>query len=99
MPPKLTQTLQASHPLPHVDEYLAVGQRGGASDVHLGVNGPPIWRVYGSLPTSSAGARPVSSGPTLALWGWLFLNPGKRQIKGGCQAAFALRNRVRRCRN
>ena len=38
-----------SHPLPHVDEYLRIGQKAGASDVHLGVAAPPIWRVHGSL--------------------------------------------------
>src|SRR5205809_6341241 len=38
-----------SHPLSHVDEYLAVGQQAGGSDVHLGVNAPPIWRLHGTL--------------------------------------------------
>ncbi len=33
----------------HVDHYLAVGQEGGASDVHLGVNAPPLWRLHGTL--------------------------------------------------
>jgi twitching motility protein PilT len=33
----------------HVDEYLALGQEAGASDVHLGVNAPPIWRLHGTL--------------------------------------------------
>jgi twitching motility protein PilT len=35
--------------LRHVDDYLAVGQQAGASDVHLGVNAPPIWRLHGTL--------------------------------------------------
>src|SRR4051812_38070536 len=35
--------------LRHVDEYLALGQEAGASDVHLGVNAPPIWRLHGTL--------------------------------------------------
>ncbi len=35
--------------LHHVDDYLAVGFEAGASDVHLGVNAPPIWRLHGSL--------------------------------------------------
>ena len=35
--------------LPHVDEYLALGQDAGASDIHLGVNAPPIWRLHGLL--------------------------------------------------
>jgi len=37
------------HLLRHVDEYLAIGQDAGASDVHLGVNAPPLWRVNGVL--------------------------------------------------
>src|SRR4051794_7991529 len=35
--------------LRHVHEYLALGQEPGASDVQLGVNGPPIWRLHGTL--------------------------------------------------
>jgi len=38
-----------SHPLGHVDDYLEIGQKAGASDVHLGVAAPPIWRVHGTL--------------------------------------------------
>ena len=36
-------------PLPHVDDYLSIGQQAGASDIHLGVNVPPIWRLHGIL--------------------------------------------------
>src|SRR5437867_6251943 len=39
----------SAHLLRHVDEYLAVAQQAGASDVHLGVNAPPIWRLHGTL--------------------------------------------------
>src|SRR2546423_14616538 len=39
----------SAHLLRHVDEYLAVGQEAGASDVHLGVNAPPLWRLHGTL--------------------------------------------------
>ena len=38
-----------SHPLGHVDEYLEIGQKADASDVHLAVNAQPIWRVNGTL--------------------------------------------------
>jgi twitching motility protein PilT len=38
-----------AHPLRHIDDYLAVGQEAGASDVHLAVNAPPIWRLHGTL--------------------------------------------------
>src|SRR5881227_3337301 len=37
------------HLLRHVDEYLAIAQEAGASDVHLGVNAPPVWRLHGTL--------------------------------------------------
>jgi twitching motility protein PilT len=39
----------SAHLLRHVDEYLAIGQQAGASDIHLGVNAPPIWRLNGTL--------------------------------------------------
>ena len=38
-----------SHPLRHLDEYLEIGQKADASDVHLAVNAQPIWRVGGTL--------------------------------------------------
>jgi twitching motility protein PilT len=38
-----------SHPLAHVDGYLEVAQKAGASDLHLAVNAPPIWRLHGIL--------------------------------------------------
>ena len=37
------------HTLEHVDQYLQVGQESEASDVHLSVNGPPVWRRFGTL--------------------------------------------------
>ncbi|HEY1583467.1 MAG TPA: PilT/PilU family type 4a pilus ATPase [Chthoniobacterales bacterium] len=44
----ITSTVAAA-PVPHVDQYLSVGQQGGASDIHLGVNAPPLWRLNGIL--------------------------------------------------
>jgi len=35
--------------LDHVDQYLMVGKESGASDIHLAVNSPPIWRRFGNL--------------------------------------------------
>jgi twitching motility protein PilT len=38
------------HPLlAHVDLYLTVGKEHEASDIHLSVNSPPMWRRYGVL--------------------------------------------------
>ena len=39
----------STHLFRHVDEYLAIAQEAGASDVHLGVNAPPVWRLHGTL--------------------------------------------------
>ena len=33
-----------SQAMRHVDDYLEVGQKAGASDVHLAVNAQPRWR-------------------------------------------------------
>jgi twitching motility protein PilT len=35
--------------LQHVDQYLTIGRESGASDIHLGVNAPPLWRRFGIL--------------------------------------------------
>jgi twitching motility protein PilT len=35
--------------LGHVDQYLMVGKESDASDIHLGVNAPPLWRRHGLL--------------------------------------------------
>jgi len=35
--------------LEHVDQYLSVGKESDASDVHLSVKRPPMWRRYGRL--------------------------------------------------
>ena len=56
-----------SHPLPHVDNYLEVGQKAGASDVHLGVAAPPIWRVDGTLQPMWPDAPVLTGEQTVAL--------------------------------
>ncbi|HEY0367989.1 MAG TPA: PilT/PilU family type 4a pilus ATPase [Chthoniobacterales bacterium] len=45
----ITAAEPAATTLAHVDDYLLVGQQAGASDIHLGVNAPPIWRLNGIL--------------------------------------------------
>jgi twitching motility protein PilT len=37
------------HTLQHVDLYLKVGKESDASDIHLSVNCPPMWRRFGTL--------------------------------------------------
>ena len=55
------------HPLPHVDDYLEIAQKAGASDVHLGVAAPPIWRVNGTLEPIWPDAPPLTAEQTQAL--------------------------------
>src|SRR5213592_4948697 len=56
-----------SHPLGHVDEYLEIGQKAGASDVHLAVNAQPIWRMHGTLQPIWPDAPRLTSEQTAAL--------------------------------
>lgn len=51
----------------HVDEYLAIGQEAGASDIHLGVNAPPTWRLHGTLQPIWPDAAKLTSDETAAL--------------------------------
>ncbi|MGI8890565.1 MAG: type IV pilus twitching motility protein PilT [Chthoniobacterales bacterium] len=54
-------------PPPHVDQYLSLGQREGASDIHLGVNAPPIWRLNGLLQPIWPDAPTLTAEDTAAL--------------------------------
>jgi twitching motility protein PilT len=71
MLPRMTSQVAAppfeSHPLPHVDNYLQIGQEAGASDVHLGVAAPPIWRVHGTLQPIWPDAPKLTGHQTVAL--------------------------------
>jgi len=78
--------------LGHVDEYLAVGQQTGASDVHLGVNAPPIWRLHGTLQPIWPDAAKLTSDETAALAGG-FLNDAQTiQLNERGDADFAYAN-------
>lgn len=91
MPPRL-------HPLPHVDEYLAAGQKAGASDIHLGVNAPPIWRLHGTLQPIWPDAPRFSSDQTLALAEGFLSTLYKTQLNQRGDADFAYANSVGRYR-
>jgi twitching motility protein PilT len=53
--------------LKHVDEYLNVGMEHGASDIHLAVNAPPIWRRYGHFGPIWDGTSTLSAADTQSL--------------------------------
>src|SRR5206468_7525551 len=78
-----------SHPLSHVDEYLEIGQKAGASDVHLAVNAQPIWRLHGTLqPMCPEPPRlgPEATGPLAENF---VLEVYKEDLKNGGDAIFA----------
>jgi len=84
--------------LGHVDEYLAVGQAGGASDVHLGVNAPPLWRLHGFLQPIWPGAAKLASDETAALADGFLTNAQKIQLNERGDADFAYANTTGRFR-
>lgn len=62
-----TPGTHAARMLHHVDEYLAAGQRAGASDIHLAVNSPPVWRLHGTLQPIWPDASCLASDETAAM--------------------------------
>src|SRR6202048_1148225 len=89
---------ERSHPLKHVDNYLSIGQESGASDVHLGVNAPPLWRLHGTLQPIWPDAPALTSDQTLALAEGFLSNLQKTQLNERGDADFAYANAFGRFR-
>jgi len=87
-----------SHPLSHVDEYLAIGQSAGVSDIHLGVNAPPLWRLYGTLQPIWTDAPRFTSDQTRALAEGFLSNLHKTHLNERGDADFAYANKFGRYR-
>ncbi|MFN2507657.1 MAG: type IV pilus twitching motility protein PilT [Chthoniobacterales bacterium] len=75
--------------LRHVDEYLAIGQAAGASDIHLGVNAPPLWRLHGTLQPIWSDAARLTAEETAALAEGFLAPVFKTQIAESGDADFA----------
>jgi twitching motility protein PilT len=84
--------------LRHVDEYLAIGQQAGASDVHLGVNAPPIWRLHGILQPIWPDAAKLTSEHTAMLAEGFLGDAQKIQLNERGDADFAYANESGRFR-
>jgi len=87
-----------SQPLSHVDEYLSFGQQAGASDIHLGVNAPPVWRLHGNIQPIWPDAARFTAEQTSALANGFLTNPQKTQLEERGDADFAYANSLGRFR-
>ena len=87
-----------SHPLPHVDDYLEIGQKADASDVHLGVAAPPVWRVHGSLQPMWPDAPPLTGEQTIALAESFVPEVYKQELNTRGDSDFAYQNKWARFR-
>jgi twitching motility protein PilT len=93
-----TESTGGSHPLAHVDDYLAIGQEGGASDIHLGVNAPPLWRLHGVLRPIWPDAPHLSAIETAALAEGFLSGVEKSHLAERGDADFAYANQFGRFR-
>ena len=84
--------------LGHVDEYLSVGQEAGASDIHLGVNAPPIWRLHGILQPIWPDAGKLTSDETAGLAEGFLTDAQKIRLNERGDADFAYANEFGRFR-
>src|SRR5713101_3047311 len=87
-----------SHPLGHVDEYLEIGQKADASDVHLAVNAQPIWRVHGTLQPIWPDAPRLTSEQTAALAESFVPDVYKQELDTRGDSDFAYANEFARYR-
>jgi twitching motility protein PilT len=87
-----------SHPLGHVDEYLEIGQKAGASDVHLAVNAQPIWRLNGALEPIWPDAPRLTSEQTAALAESFIPDAYKTELNARGDSDFAYANEFARYR-
>jgi twitching motility protein PilT len=84
--------------LGHIDDYLALAQQAGASDIHLGVNAPPIWRLHGVLQPIWPDAAKLTSDETTALAEGFLTDAQKTQLNERGDADFAYANSLGRYR-
>ena len=82
----------------HVDDYLLIGLQAGASDIHLGVNAPPIWRLQGTLQPIWPDAPRLTAEETAALAEGFLPAVHKAQLAERGDADFAYANEFGRFR-
>jgi twitching motility protein PilT len=95
---KIPEIPGKTHPLSHVDEYLEIGQKAGASDVHLAVGAPPIWRLYGTLQPIWPDAPRLTAEDTAALAEGFIPDINKKELTERGDSDFAYANEFARYR-
>jgi twitching motility protein PilT len=98
MSAKVSTASSPARVAPHVDQYLAVGQEGGASDIHLGVNAPPLWRLYGDLRPIWPDAPRLTATDTAALAAGFLTETQRAQLEERGDVDFAYANSLGRFR-
>lgn len=93
-PPAFSPTAAALH----VDQYLVVGQEAGASDIHLGVNAPPFWRLQGKLQPIWSDAPCLTAQETAALAAGFLTEAQQAQLAERGDVDFAYANSFGRFR-
>src|SRR5215475_7538050 len=82
----------------HVDDYLEIGQKAGASDVHLAVNAQPRWRLHGRLEPMSPDAPQLTAQDTVALAEAFVPDAYKEELYTRGDSDFAYENEFARYR-
>jgi twitching motility protein PilT len=95
---KVQVTSTTPQPVRHVDDYLEAGQKAGASDVHLSVNAPPLWRMHGWLQPISPEAPHLSAQDTDALVAGFIPETNRIELAERGDTDFAYANRFARYR-
>jgi twitching motility protein PilT len=98
MSPQISTASKPAASVPHVDRYLSVGQQGGASDVHLGVNAQPLWRLHGNLQPIWPDAPKLSAEDTAALAAGFLSEAQRAQFEERGDVDFAYANDLGRFR-
>src|SRR5438046_6640591 len=87
-----------SQAMRHVDDYLEVGQKAGASDVHLAVNAQPRWLLDGRLEPIWPDAPLLTSEQTAALAENFVPDVYKTELNARGDSDFAYANEFARYR-
>ncbi|PYJ38170.1 MAG: type IV pili twitching motility protein PilT [Verrucomicrobia bacterium] len=98
MAPKISVPSVVSHPLPHVDDYLEIGQKAGASDVHLAASARPRWRLHGRLELIWPDAPRLTAEQAAALAEGFVPDVYKTELKARGDSDFAYTNEFARYR-